>query len=65
MHFEAKEEKKKQVQSEMKQLQEEKEKIYTENRETYKLLQREREQEVGMLKEQNQRLQIQLNNTQE
>lgn len=33
-------------------------------REAYKQLQREKEQEVAMLKEQNQRLQVQLNNTQ-
>jgi hypothetical protein len=33
-------------------------------REAYEQLQREKEQEVVMLKEQNQRLQVQLNNTQ-
>jgi hypothetical protein len=33
-------------------------------REAYKQLQKEKEQEVGMLKEQNQRLQVQLNNIQ-
>jgi hypothetical protein len=54
MHFEAGEEEKKKVQYKVKKLQEEKEKIYTENREAYKLLQREREQKVGMLREQNQ-----------
>jgi hypothetical protein len=33
-------------------------------RKSYEELQREKEQEMGMLKEQNQRLQVQLNNTQ-
>lgn len=78
VHFEAEKEEKKQVQSEVKQLQdklhrkqesllklqEEKEKLYTESREAYEQLQGEKEQEVVMLKEQNQRLQVQLNNTQ-
>ncbi|XP_069692882.1 GRIP1-associated protein 1-like [Periplaneta americana] len=46
------------------QLQEEKEKLYTESRKVYTELQAEKDQEINMLKDQNQRLQVQLNNSQ-
>lgn len=78
MQLEAEQEERKQLESEVKQLQEklhrkqesfcqlqeEKERLYTENRRAYEKLQLEKEHEVGILKEQSQRLQVQLNNSQ-